>query len=217
MERQEALQRTGDMQAGMEAMRREMRALSEHLAEATRRAEEAGRQLREQEERRRDWVDRNFGRKAAQAGLPEVYEEFYRSIRDHGWEEVYRRWVSERAAPGEGRSRSGSCYTVIPGTGRACNETVTVFIGSRNTDWFLDEPFFRRHHRRVDELEALKLHLVECQLVRRVMILTEWLEGGYFREEVLPWVQAWENRGVAFALAVVSPGGRQLLPVRLGS
>lgn len=217
-ERHEALQRAGDMQAGMEAMRREMRALSEHLAEASRRAEEAGRQLREQEDRRREWVDRNFGRKAAQAGLPEVYDEFFHSIRERGWEEVYRQWVSERAAPAVGRSRSGSSYTVIPGVGGACDETVVVFIASSPYDrFFSQDPFLRRPRRRVDELETLKLHLVECQLVRRVMIISEWIDGEYFRDEVLPWLQAWENRGVAFALAVVAPGGRQLIPVRLGS
>lgn len=218
LELQKALRRAADSQAGMEAMRREIQRLSEHLAEALRRAEEAGRQLREQEERRREWFDRNFGRKATQAGLPEVYDEFDGSIRDHGWEEVYRRWVSKPAAPSVGRSQSGSGYTVIPGIGGACNETVVVFIDSGPYDRSLPhEPFFRRPRRRVDELETLKLHLVECQRVRRVMILSAWLEWDYFREEVLPWVQAWENRGVAFALAVVAPGGRQLVPVRLGS
>ena len=144
-----------------------------------------------------------FDRAATEAGLPELFDEIAGRIRDSGWSKTVEDYVHGRG--------SGGSMTVIPGQGESCTETVVVFITSE------DRP---RHWTKLgghgDEMEALKMHLVECPRVRRVLILTDTLVGTSFRHEHLRCLRAWSNRGVAFALGFVGPDGRTTVPLPLG-
>jgi hypothetical protein len=70
--------------------------------------------------------------------------------------------------------------------------------------------------RRERELSSLKIHLVECQKVQRVMILSDTIHTPSFDKDYLRWIRAWSGRGVTFGHALVAPDRRTLLPVPLG-
>jgi hypothetical protein len=147
-----------------------------------------------------------------ESGLGELFQRIAGEILEEGWDLTYNRWVGnfdESTTQSSGSSGSGN-ITVIPGTGGACTETVLVFLKSR--DW--PHRFHPRHHG--EEMETLRIHLVECQKVRRVMIISDTVHTPSFDEDYLRWVRAWSTRGVAFAHALVAPDRRTLLPIPLG-
>ncbi len=145
-------------------------------------------------------------------GLGELFNRIAGEILDGGWDWAYGRWVGDTDGAATNTSGSGGSgnITVIPGTGGACTETVLVFLKSR--DW--PHGFHHRHHG--EEMETLKIHLVECQKVRRVMIISDTIHTPSFDEGYLRWIRAWSRRGVAFAHALVAPDRRTLLPIPLG-
>ena len=146
-------------------------------------------------------------------GLGELFNRIAGEILDGGWDSAYERWVGDTDGAATNTSGSGGSgnITVIPGTGDACTETVLVFLKSR--DW--PHGFHHRHHG--EEMETLKIHLVECQKVRRVMIISDTIHTPSFDKDYLRWIRAWSGRGVAFAHALVAPDRRTLLPIPLGS
>jgi hypothetical protein len=132
---------------------------------------------------------------------------------DGGWDWIWDRWVGHQEQSSAQGSRSGSDgdISVIPGTGGACTETVLVFLSDR--DW----PH-RFHSRQAsDAMETLKIHLVECQKVQRVMIISDTIHTPSFDKDYLRWIRAWSGRGVNFGHALVAPDRRTLLPVPLGA
>ena len=131
---------------------------------------------------------------------------------DGGWDWLWDRWVMDPEQSSAQGSRSGSDgdISVIPGTGGACTETVLVFLIDR--DW--PHRFHPRHHN--DAMETLKIHLVECQKVQRVMIISDTIHTPSFDKDYLRWIRAWSGRGVTFGHALVAPDRRTLLPVPLG-
>ena len=145
-------------------------------------------------------------------GLGELFNRIAGEILDGGWDSAYERWVGDTDGAATNTSGSGGSgnITVIPGTGDACTETVLVFLKSR--DW--PHGFHHRHHG--EEMETLKIHLVECQKVRRVMIISDTIHTPSFDKDYLRWIRAWSGRGVAFAHALVAPDQRTLLPIPLG-
>lgn len=149
---------------------------------------------------------------AWEPGLREWFHRIAREILDGGWDWAYGRWVGDTDGDttNTSGSSSGGTITVIPGTGGACTETVLVFLKSR--DW--PHGFHHRHHG--EEMETLKIHLVECQKVRRVMIISDTIHTPSFDKDYLRWIRAWSGRGVAFAHALVAPDQRTLLPIPLG-
>jgi hypothetical protein len=159
------------------------------------------------------WPQGCFSRAARERGLPKVFGRILADILEGGWGEVYDRWVggsSEGQDSRIGPGRSGG-ITVIPGEGGSCTDTVVVFIKSEELD---HDQFYRFPN---EEIEALKLHLIECHRVRGVLIITEALHPGFSGDEFSRWLRAWATRGVAFSLAVVAPGGRFMVPVPLGA
>jgi hypothetical protein len=116
----------------------------------------------------------------------------------------------EQSSAQGSRSGGDGDISVIPGTGGACTETVLVFLSDR--DW--PHRFHSRHAS--DAMETLKIHLVECQKVQRVMILSDTIHTPSFDKDYLRWIRAWSGRGVTFGHALVAPDRRTLLPVPLG-
>jgi hypothetical protein len=145
-------------------------------------------------------------------GLGEWFHRIAGEILDEGWDWAYGRWVGDTDGAATNPSGSGGSgnITVIPGTGGACTETVLVFLKSR--DW--PHGFHLRHHG--EGMETLKIHLIECQKVRRVMIISDTIHTPSFDEDYMRWIRAWSGRGVAFAHALVAPDRRTLLPIPLG-
>jgi hypothetical protein len=147
-----------------------------------------------------------------ESGLGELFNRIAGEIIEGGWDWTYRRWVGD--PDGDTTKTSGSSgdgnISVIPGTGGACTETVLVFLKSR--DW--PHGFHPRHHGQ--EMDTLRIHLVECQKVRRVLIISDTIHMPSFDDEYLRWIRAWSARGVAFAHALVAPDRRTLLPIPLG-
>lgn len=160
-------------------------------------------EMMERRSRHRERPWNGFDEAAIEAGLPELFDEIAGRIRDSGWSKTVEDYVHGRG--------SGGSMTVIPGQGESCTETVVVFITSEDR---------ARHWTKLgghgDEMEALKMHLVECPRVRRVLILTDTLVGASFRHEHLRCLRAWSNRGIAFALGFVGPDGRTTVPLPLG-
>jgi hypothetical protein len=160
-------------------------------------------------------VDR--GQPSATAGwgdpvLQGLFNDIAREILEGGWDRAYDRWVGsfdESTTQSSGSSGDGN-ISVIPGTGGACTETVLVLLKSR--DW--PHGFHPRHHGQ--EMDTLRIHLVECQKVRRVLIISDTINMPSFDDEYLRWIRAWSARGVAFAHALVAPDRRTLLPIPLG-
>jgi hypothetical protein len=149
---------------------------------------------------------------AWEPGLREWFHRIAGEIIEGGWDWAYRRWVGD--PDGDTTNTSGSSgdgnISVIPGTGGACTETVLVFLKSR--DW--PHGFHPRHQGQ--EMDTLRIHLVECQKVRRVLIISDTIHMPSFDDEYLRWIRAWSARGVAFAHALVTPDRRTLLPIPLG-
>ena len=153
---------------------------------------------------------RVFGDRAVAAGLNEVFDRFSSEIAECGWDAMMKKWTQE--APPSSRSgqlAAGSSWTVIPGNGGGCRDTVIVFLDDE------EDPGFVYNGR--GGAIGLMRHLVECQKIRRVMILTTQYSRTGFRRRMLPWIRAWENRGIAFAAALVGPDDRQLVPLAVGS
>jgi len=163
-------------------------------------------------EREHGWRWKTFGEKAVAAGLPEVFDRFSREIAEGGWDAVLKKWTREvPPSPRSGQSAAGSTWTVIPGVGGGCRETVIVFLDDEHPE------FHMRYMGHGGAIEALLRHLVECQAVRRVMILTNQYHGTGFKRGMLPWIRAWENRGIAFAVGLVGPDDHNLVPLNVGS
>jgi hypothetical protein len=145
-------------------------------------------------------------------GLRDLFNRLAREMLDGGWDWLRDRWVMDPEQSSAQGSRSGDDgdISVIPGTGGACTETVLVFLSVR--DW--PHRFHSRHAS--DAMETLKIHLVECQKVQRVMILSDTIHTPSFDKDYLRWIRAWSGRGVTFGHALVAPDRRTLLPVPLG-
>jgi hypothetical protein len=149
---------------------------------------------------------------AWEPGLGELFNRIAGEILEGGWDQAYDRWVGsfDKSTTQSSGSGGDGNITVIPGTGGACTETVLVFLKSR--DW--PHGFHPRHHGQ--EMDTLRIHLVECQKVRRVLIISDTIHMPSFDDEYLRWIRAWSARGVAFAHALVAPDRRTLLPIPLG-
>lgn len=200
--------------------------LRKRLAEAEERCASLENEFRELQqhakrlERDRDWLrrERDDDRRPSDAtsawdqGLRDLFNRLAREMLDGGWDWLRDRWVMDPEQSSAQGSRSGSDgdISVIPGTGGACTETVLVFLSDR--DW--PHRFHSRHAS--DAMETLKIHLVECQKVQRVMIISDTIHTPSFDKDYLRWVRAWSGRGVTFAHALVAPDRRTLLPVPLG-
>jgi len=145
-------------------------------------------------------------------GLRDLFNRLAREMLDGGWDWLRDRWVMDPEQSSAQGSRSGSDgdISVIPGTGGACTETVLVFLSDR--DW--PHRFHSRHAS--DAMETLKIHLVECQKVQRVMVISDTIHTPSFDKDYLRWIRAWSGRGVTFGHALVAPDRRTLLPVPLG-
>ena len=196
------------LEAALQRCRRLEEQFEEHRCREAQLEERLGSLRREMamSRRQKDPVD------AWEPGLREWFHRIAREILDGGWDWAYRRWVgdTDEAATNRSASGGGGNITVIPGTGGACTETVLVFLKSR--DW--PRGFHPRHHR--EEMETLKIHLIECQKVRRVLIFSDSIHMPSFDEDYLRWIRAWSGRGVALAHALVAPDRRTLLPIPLG-
>jgi hypothetical protein len=171
-------------------------------------------------EQDRDWLrrERDDDRRLSAAtsawdqGLRDLFNRLSREMLDGGWDWLRDRWVLDPEQSSAQGSRSGGDgdISVIPGTGGACTETVLVFLSDR--DW--PHRFHSRHAS--DAMETLKIHLVECQKVQRVMIISDTIHTPSFDKDYLRWIRAWSGRGVTFGHALVAPDRRTLLPVPLG-
>ncbi len=152
------------LEAALQRCRRLEERFEEHRCREAQLEERLGSLRREMamSRRHKDPVD------AWEPGLREWFHRIAREILDGGWDSAYERWVGDTDGAATNTSGSGGSgnITVIPGTGDACTETVLVFLKSR--DW--PHRFHPRHHGA--EMETLKIHLIECQKVRRVMICT---------------------------------------------
>lgn len=200
--------------------------LRKRLAEAEARCASLEKEFRELQrhadclEQDRDWLrrERDDDRRLSAAtsawdqGLRDLLNRLAREMLDGGWDWLRDRWVMDPEQSSAQGSRSGGDgdISVIPGTGGACTETVLVFLSDR--DW--PHRFHSRHAS--DAMETLKIHLVECQKVQRVMILSDTIHTPSFDKDYLRWIRAWSGRGVTFGHALVAPDRRTLLPVPLG-
>ena len=196
------------LEAALQRCRRLEEQFEEHRLREGHLEERLGSMRREMAMSRR----RNDTSNAWEPGLREWFQRIAEEILDGGWDSAYERWVGDTDGAATNTSGSGGSgnITVIPGTGDACTETVLVFLKSR--DW--PHGFHHRHHG--EEMETLKIHLVECQKVRRVMIISDTIHTPSFDKDYLRWIRAWSGRGVAFAHALVAPDQRTLLPIPLG-
>ncbi len=200
--------------------------LRRRLAEAEERCASLENEFRELQqhakrlEQDRDWLrrERDDDRRLSAAtsawdqGLRDLFNRLSREMLDGGWDWLRDRWVMDPEQSSAQGSRSGSDgdISVIPGTGGACTETVLVFLSDR--DW--PHRFHSRHAS--DAMETLKIHLVECQKVQRVMVISDTIHTPSFDKDYLRWIRAWSGRGVTFGHALVAPDRRTLLPVPLG-
>jgi hypothetical protein len=200
--------------------------LRKRLAEAEARCASLEKEFRELQrhadclEQDRDWLrrERDDDRRLSAAtsawdqGLRDLFNRLAREMLDGGWDWLRDRWVMDPEQSSAQGSRSGGDgdISVIPGTGGACTETVLVFLSDR--DW--PHRFHSRHAS--DAMETLKIHLVECQKVQRVMIISDTIHTPSFDKDYLRWIRAWSGRGVTFGHALVAPDRRTLLPVPLG-
>jgi hypothetical protein len=200
--------------------------LRKRLAEAEARCASLEKEFRELQrhadclEQDRDWLrrERDDDRRLSAAtsawdqGLRDLFNRLAREMLDGGWDWLRDRWVMDPEQSSAHGSRSGGDgdISVIPGTGGACTETVLVFLSDR--DW--PHRFHSRHAS--DAMETLKIHLVECQKVQRVMVLSDTIHTPSFDKDYLRWIRAWSGRGVTFGHALVAPDRRTLLPVPLG-
>lgn len=200
-------------------LRRKLSAALEHCERLKRQCEEIQRHATSLEHRvesmRRERDDDRRPSDATSAwdqGLRDLFDRLAREMLDGGWDWIWDRWVGHQEQSSAQGSRSGSDgdISVIPGTGGACTETVLVFLSDR--DW--PHRFHSRHAS--DAMETLKIHLVECQKVQRVMIISDTIHTPSFDKDYLRWIRAWLGRGVTFAHALVAPDRRTLLPVPLG-
>ncbi len=147
----------------------------------------------------------SFGDDALRVGLDAFFRDVASDIARMGWEEFFRKVTS-----GNPNGAGGDPLTVIPSkaTGAACNETALVLLGVPHDRAFL--PFAGV---RGSALDSLKLHLIECQRVRRVLVVSDW--GCPWDLDVAErrWIHGWRARGVAFAMAIVTPGGKSAIPI----
>lgn len=150
-----------------------------------------------------------FDRDACQAGLPELFDRIAREIRGGSFEDLFRRWTQYRPElPGSGG------ITVIPGTSEqaVCNPQVVVLVRSgmarlASQPGWLDSS---------DPIEALKLHLETCRLVRGVLLVFEWHAVVEFDDSLRQWIRAWKSRNIAFAIGVCGPDGTSIQPFPTG-
>ena len=104
--------------------------------------------------------------------------------------------------------------TVIPGSSDdpVCNPLVIVFV----------RPVLFRLSGRggpsssANAIEALKLHLETCRIVKGVLLVFEWAAASEFDESLRHWFKAWKKRGIALALGVCGPDGSSIQPFPIG-
>jgi hypothetical protein len=152
---------------------------------------------------------RHFDRAAQAAGLPDLFSQVEEELRRMTIEDLFDRWT-QRNGPPDG----SETVTVIPGSSDdpVCNPLVIVFV----------RPVVFRLSGRggpsssANAIEALKLHLETCRIVKGVLLVFEWAAASEFDESLRHWIKAWKKRGIAFALGGCGPDGSSIQPFPIG-
>jgi len=150
--------------------------------------------------------------RAEETGLNQLFRDFLRLTQEVGYRKASEAWMKGQQGSGsKGQSKGhGGGITVIPSEGNACTPLVVVFIHSWHGH--------RRHFGgdlRGEELEALALHLVLCEKVKGVAIISEVWDSCQWTEHWEKLTDAWSRRGIVFGFAVPTALGRELVPIPL--
>lgn len=151
-----------------------------------------------------------FDPDACAAGLPDLFERIVEDMRGRTFDDLFQRWT--RNTPNlPGQARNGS-LSVIPGNSETppCNPLVVVFVPSGM------HRYIHGGSLSYDPIEALKIHLVTCRLVRGVIFVFEWGAVSGFDDSLRQWIRAWKSQGIAFAIGVCGPGGSCIQPFPTG-
>ena len=182
--------------AEVEDLRNQCRELSERLGENHERLS--------RRERLWDEVQRAARRlplsdgAAAEAGLPDLFDQVSREIEETSFDEVFGAWTSP-AGTGSGNGT----VTVIPGPSvhNTCTPQVVVFLRSKDPSAPESD---------CDPIETLKYILEKCRLTRGVLFVVEWRAAHRIDASLLAWIELWRARGIAFMVAVNAPSRNSL-------
>lgn len=126
-----------------------------------------------------------------------------------GFQKAAETWIGGKQSSGS--KGPGTGVTVIPSKGNACTPLLVVVHNS----WHGHGRHFGGDLERGEELEALRLHLVTCDKVKAVMIISEVWDSCQWAEHWEVLTEAWSRRGIVFGFAVPSARGRDLVPIPL--
>ncbi len=147
--------------------------------------------------------------RAEETGLNQLFRDYLHLTQEVGHRKAAEAWMKGKQP--SGAKNPGGGITVIPSAGEACNPLVLVFHSS----WHGHRAHFGGNFERGEELETLCLHLVLCEKVKGVAIISEIWDSCQWAEHWEKLTEAWSSRGIVFGFAVPTARGRDLVPIPL--